>query len=212
MSVRDLSILARHIIYSHVDRFPLYGERSFTWNNIAQNNRNPLLVDYQGADGLKTGYTREAGYGLVGTASRNGRRLVLVVAGLTSAGHRKEDAQRLLDWGFRQFKTVDVFERDEIVSDARVWGGTENWVGLVTEQPLAVGLSDQERETVEVKLSYQGPLHAPVKAGTPVGEVRVLVRGKVLARQPLLTTKDVPAVDSMWQKAWDSALIMIFGG
>lgn len=212
MSVRDLAILARHLIYDHADRFALYGEPSFTWNNIAQNNRNPLLKDYPGADGMKTGFTKEAGYGLVGTALRSNRRLILVVAGLESATQRKEEAERLLDWGFRQYKQVDVFEQDEIVSEARVWGGTQNWVNLVTEKPFSVALSEREKQTVELKLSYQGPLYAPVEARKSVGEVRVYVKGKVIAAIPVVTAAHVPATEGMWEKAWDSALIMIFGG
>jgi D-alanyl-D-alanine carboxypeptidase (penicillin-binding protein 5/6) len=129
MSARDLALLARHLVYEHADRFPIYGEKSFTWNNIAQNNRNPLLADYAGADGMKTGFTRESGYGLVGTATRNSRRLIMVISGLASASDRKAEAQRLLDWGFQQFKQVDVFEKGENVAEARVWGGSEQSCG-----------------------------------------------------------------------------------
>jgi serine-type D-Ala-D-Ala carboxypeptidase (penicillin-binding protein 5/6) len=212
MSVRDLAILAQHIVYEHPDRYPLYGERSFTWNKIAQENRNPLLKDYPGADGMKTGYTKEAGYGLVGSVQRDGRRLIMVIAGLQSLGDRKQEAQKLLDWGFRQFKTVDVFEAGEIVSKARVWGGAERFVDLQVDKAFQVALTPTEQKTVEMKLSYMGPMIAPVKAGEVVGQARVIVRGKVVSEIPVVTVKDVAAVDSIWRKALDSLLIMVLGG
>jgi serine-type D-Ala-D-Ala carboxypeptidase (penicillin-binding protein 5/6) len=212
MSVRDLSVLARHIITDHPDRYKLYAEGKFTWNKIEQQNRNPLLKDYAGADGMKTGFTKEAGYGLVGSVQRDGRRLIMVVAGLKSANDRKAEAQKLLDWGFRQFKTVDVFEKDETVADARVWGGSVNWVELRTAQSFQVALTPKEQKNVELKLSYTGPLMAPVKAGTEVGKARVIVAGKVVAEVPVLTANDVPAVESIVEKALDSLSIMVFGG
>jgi serine-type D-Ala-D-Ala carboxypeptidase (penicillin-binding protein 5/6) len=212
MSVRDLAILARHIVYEHADRYPLYSEAKFTWNKIEQANRNPLLKDYAGAEGMKTGFTKEAGYGLVGTVQRDGRKLIMVVAGLKSANERKAESQKLLDWGFRQFKTADVFEKDEAVAEARVWGGVENWVELRTAEAFQVALTPKEQKSVEMKLSYTGPLIAPVKAGTEVGKARVVVNGRVVAEIPVVTSTDVAAVDSMLEKALDSLSIMIFGG
>jgi D-alanyl-D-alanine carboxypeptidase (penicillin-binding protein 5/6) len=212
MSVRDLAILARHIVYEHPNRYPLYSESKFTWNKIEQANRNPLLKDYGGAEGMKTGFTKEAGYGLVGSVQRDGRRLIMVVAGLKTANERKAESQKLLDWGFRQFKTADVFEKDETVAEARVWGGVENWVELKTAQAFQVALTPKEQKSVELKLSYTGPLIAPVKAGTEVGTARVVVNGRVVAEIPVLTSADVAAVDSMIEKALDSVSIMVFGG
>jgi len=212
MSVRDLSIVARYIITNHPDYYKMYGQPEFLWNKINQQNRNPMLKDYPGADGMKTGYTKEAGYGLVGSALRDGRRLILVIAGLPTMNDRKAEAQKLMDWGFGQFKVIDVYGQGEIVSRARVWGGAEHWVNLVVRDAMKVALSQAEQDRVEMKMSYSGPLMAPVKAGTAVGTVRILVDGKPVADAPLEVAEDVPAVDSMWKKAWDSVLIMAFGG
>jgi serine-type D-Ala-D-Ala carboxypeptidase (penicillin-binding protein 5/6) len=212
MSVRDLAILARHIVYEHADRYSLYGERSFTWNKIAQENRNPLLKDFPGADGMKTGYTKESGYGMVGSVQRDGRRLIMVVAGLESIADRKSEAQKLLDWGFRQFKTIDVFEAGEVVSKARVWGGAEQFVDLQVDKAFQVALTPTEQKTVELKITYKGPMIAPVKAGEVVGQARVIVRGKVVSEIPVVTVKDVAAVESIWRKSLDSMLIMFLGG
>jgi D-alanyl-D-alanine carboxypeptidase (penicillin-binding protein 5/6) len=211
MSVKDLANLARYIITTYPDYFKIYGQPEFTWNKIAQQNRNPLLKDYPGADGMKTGYTKEAGYGLVGTATRDGRRLIMVVAGLASTADRKVEAQRLLDWGFNQFKPISLYESGDVVSRARVWGGTSRWVNLITVDPIKVALSPAEQEKADVKVSYTGPLRAPVKAGDKVGTMRVLVDGKIISEADLQTAADVEAVDSIWAKAWDSALLMVFG-
>ncbi len=211
MSVRDLAMLARYIITTHPDYFKIYGEPEFTWNKISQANRNPLLKDYPGADGMKTGFTKEAGYGLVGTATRDGRRLIMVVAGLTSITDRKFEAQKLLDWGFNQFKTISLYEAGDVVSRARVWGGDSHWVNLITQQPIKVALLAAEQDRADIKMSYEGPLMAPVKAGAKVGTMRVIVDGKVISEADLQTASDVASVDSIWKKAWDSALLMVFG-
>lgn len=212
MSVRDLTIIARRIISEFPEYYKIYGEREFTWNNITQKNRNPLLLEYLGADGMKTGYIKEAGYGLVGSAARDGRRLVLVVAGLTSIKERREEAEKLLDWGFRQFKTIDVYSAGDVVSKARVWGGASRWVNLVIKQDLRLALSAKEQESIEVKLSYAGPLMAPVMAGDPLGTVRFMIDGKTIAEVPVETASAVDAVDSIWSRAMDSLMIMALGG
>jgi serine-type D-Ala-D-Ala carboxypeptidase (penicillin-binding protein 5/6) len=212
MSVRDLSIVARYIITNHPDYYKIYSQPEFMWNKINQQNRNPLLKDYPGAEGMKTGYTKEAGYGLVGSALRDGRRLILVVAGLPTINDRKAEAQKLMDWGFGQFKVIDVYGQGETVSRARVWGGAERWVNLVVHDAMRVALSPAEQERAEIKMSYSGPLMAPVKIGQAVGTVRVLVDGQPVIDAPLEVAEDVPAIQSMWKKAWDSVLIMAFGG
>lgn len=212
MSVRDIAMLARYIIINHPDYFPIYGEKSFTWNEITQPNRNPLLVDYPGADGMKTGFTKEAGYGLVGTVQRDGRRLIMVIAGLPSIDERKSEAEKMFDWGLSKFRAIEVYSDGDRVGQARVWGGKEDWVDLVTKGSFSVALTKEERKTAEVKLSYKGPLLAPVRAGDQVGTVKVFIEGRAIAELPVMTSESVEAVDSMWQKALDSAMIMAFGG
>ncbi|MCA0434070.1 MAG: D-alanyl-D-alanine carboxypeptidase [Proteobacteria bacterium] len=212
ISVRDLAKLAEYIINEHPEYFPLYAQREFTWNKLKQFNRNPLLSDYRGADGLKTGQTAESGYSLVGTAQREGRRLVLVIAGLPTEADRKAEAAKMLDWGLSRYRTVQVYQTGDKVGEARVWGGNRDFVDLVTRDSFQVTLTPEERATAEVKLTYQGPLLAPVTAGTVVGKVRVTVEGKTIAELPVMTSTSVEPVNSMWEKAWDSAKIMIFGG
>jgi D-alanyl-D-alanine carboxypeptidase (penicillin-binding protein 5/6) len=211
MSVRDLSVLARHIITRFPEYYRYYSLPEFTWNKITQQNRNPLLKDYPGADGMKTGYTKEAGYGLVGSAERDGRRLIMVVAGLKSIAERRQEAQSLLEWGFRQFRTIDVYAKGDRVGQARVWGGTRRSVPLLAAAGVRVALTAQEQELAEVKLAYNGPLMAPVEAGREVGKVRFIVDGITVADVPVVTAQPVEADPSMWSRALDSVFIMIFG-
>lgn len=211
MSARDLSILARSIITRFPEYYTYYSLPEFTWNKITQRNRNPLLKDYPGADGMKTGYTRESGYGLVGSAERDGRRLIMVIAGLKSINERRQEAQNLLDWGFRQFRSVDVYAKGDRVGQARVWGGTQRSVPLLAAAGVRVALTAQEQETAEVKLAYNGPLMAPVEAGKEVGKVRFIVDGVTVADVPVITAAPVEAEPSMWSRALDSVFIMIFG-
>ena len=212
MSVRDLATLARYIITKHPDFYKIYSEREFTWNKITQPSRNPLLKDYPGAEGMKTGYTEEAGYGLVASASRDGRHLILVITGLKEASRRKIEAQKLLDHGFAQYKNVSIYESGDVVSKLRVWGGAQQWVDLVTPDAFHVSLAPFEQDSADIRIAYKGPLIAPLKQGTVIGIIRVTVSGEVVAEQPITVASDVEATTSMWRKAADSALLMIFGG
>ena len=212
ISVRELALLAEYIIRKFPDYYKFYSQTSFTWNNITQQNRNPLLTDYPGADGLKTGFVKESGYGLVGSAVRNQRRLLMVISGLTSIGERREEAQKLLDWGFRQFKPFNLYEAGETVGQVRVWGGTVGTAPLVTKESVKIALSEEESRQIKVELSYKGPLVAPVTAGEKVGRIRFQLQGRTIAEQPIYTGQDVSATDSSWKRAFDSLIIMAIGG
>jgi D-alanyl-D-alanine carboxypeptidase (penicillin-binding protein 5/6) len=148
----------------------------------------------------------------VGSAVRDGRRLIVVIAGLDSIDKRKQDAQKLLDFGFSQFKMLNLYEQGEVVTKARVWGGEEDWVNLIVPDAFRYAMAPFEQERAEMKVTYSGPLIAPVKQGDQVGKLRVLIDGTVVAETPLQIANDVAATPSIWRKAADSALIMIFGG
>jgi serine-type D-Ala-D-Ala carboxypeptidase (penicillin-binding protein 5/6) len=212
MSMRDLAKLARYIQETHPDYYKIYSERSFTWNKQQQNNRNPLLTDYPGADGMKTGYTKEAGYGLVGSALRDGRRLIMVVSGLKSVQDRKVEASKLMDWGFRQYKPITVFETGDVVSKARVWGGETKSVELVVQKDFKIALSPAEQTTANISLNYNAPLLAPVPLNKRVGTVRVTASGRLIAEEDVYTAAEIKPVTSIWQRAADSVLMMVFGG
>ena len=212
VTVHELSMLAQYIIKTYPEYYKYYGQREFTWNKITQKNRNPLLIDYPGADGMKTGYTKDAGYGLVGSAIRDGRRLVLVVAGARSLDERRAEAQKILDWGFKQFRPIEIYGANDRVGRARVWGGEAHWVDLVTPKAIRLMLSPAEQQKVTVDLHYTGPLLAPVKAGAEAGSIQFNLEGRTVAEFPIETSNEIASVSSMWLKAWDSLLYMIFGG
>jgi serine-type D-Ala-D-Ala carboxypeptidase (penicillin-binding protein 5/6) len=211
-TVRELASLARYLIEVFPDQYKYYSQPEFTWNNIRQRNRNPLLGNYPGADGVKTGFISESGYSMIGSAEREGRRLVVVVAGLKSAREREEEVTRLLDYGFRQFRRVQLFATGDTVGQARVWGGEQSTVRLVAGADIVTSMSDQELAAAEARLVYKGPLVAPVKAGTEIGKVMIYASGKLVSSGPVIVRDSVEPTGSIWSRALDSALFMTFGG
>ncbi len=173
MTSRDLAILARLLIERFPEYYKIYSETEFTWNDITQGNRNPLLYRDVGADGIKTGYTREAGYCLVASAVKDGRRLILVVMGLESKRERAEEAERLLAWGFREFASYRLFQAGEQLDEAPVWMGTQPSVPLIAPTEISVNMLRAARQKMSVKLIYQQPIPAPIAAGQEVAVLTV---------------------------------------
>lgn len=212
MTARELALAARHLIRHFPEYYKLYSEREFTWNGIRQHNRNPLLGRYPGADGVKTGYTREAGYSLVASAKRDGRRLIAVITGLRSKRARAEEARKILDWGFRQFRPVRLFRDGETVTRVRVWGGDKDFVPVVVPEDIMVRLTDAERRKARLMARVKAPLVAPVKADERIGELHVLVGERTVARYPLMTGEAVAEDESMWGRALDTLKAWGLGG
>ena len=212
MTARELALAARFLIRNFPDYYKLYSVREFTWNGIRQHNRNPLLGRYPGADGVKTGYTKAAGYSLVASAKREGRRLIAVITGLRSKRERAEEARKILDWGFRQFRPVRLYKAGEKVTRVRVWGGEKDFVPVVAPEDIMVRLSDAERRKARLLAKVKGPLVAPVKAEQRIGELIVQVGKRTVARFPLQTGKAVAEDDSMWGRALDTVKAWMFGG
>lgn len=192
MSARDLATLATSIIRDYPEYYPYYSERAFTWEGIEQENRNPLLALEMGADGLKTGHTEEAGYGLVGSAVQNGRRVVFVIMGLGSTRARAEEAERIVSWAFREFTPKTLFTRNARVTDADVWLGAANTVGLVAAQDVTALVPFSDRNAAEVRAVFEGPIEAPIAKGQPVGELVVTFPGLTDQSFPLVAEEDVP--------------------
>jgi D-alanyl-D-alanine carboxypeptidase (penicillin-binding protein 5/6) len=186
MSARDLARLAGALIDKFPQYYDLFAEKSFTFNKIRQGNRNPLLYKNIGADGLKTGHTRAAGYGLVASAVRKGRRLTLVVNGLTSVNQRSRESERLLTWGFREFGSYALFKAGEVVADAEVWLGSEASLPLLIEEPLNVIMPRRARRAMKVSVNYQGPLPAPIVKGQRVATLRIEAPNFTTVERPLI--------------------------
>lgn len=191
ISVRDLALLSAHVIRSYPDFFKYYSQRDFTWNKITQKNRNPLLDLDIGADGMKTGYTKESGYGLVGTAIQNGIRLIVVVNGAPSLKERADDAKKLLEWGFRSFDPKPLVKEDQIVAEAKVFGGDARYVPLKAGKGLRIFTPHGANSRLLIRVVYTGPLHAPIAKGAQVARLKVWREKRLVLDAPLFAATDV---------------------
>jgi D-alanyl-D-alanine carboxypeptidase (penicillin-binding protein 5/6) len=201
VTARELGKLAQHIIKTYPDYYKIYGEREFTYNKIRQFNRNPLLA--WGADGMKTGFTKEAGYGLVASSQQNGMRLIVVVMGAKGEKERADEGRKLLEWGFRTFESRILFAEGQTVGEAKVFGGDKGYVPLVGDGVISIMVPRNINEKIVARVTYSGPVPAPVDRGRKVGVLKVW-RGDTLALEtPLLTAEDI-GTGSLSQRAFDA--------
>ena len=173
VTARDMALLTKLTIENFPQYYGYYAELEFIYNGIRQGNRNPLLYKNMGADGLKTGHTVNAGYGLTASAIRDGRRLILVINGLGSASGRSREAERLIEFGFREFSNYALFEAGEAIGEADVWLGDAATVPLVIEAPLVLTLTRKARRRMQVKLVYDGPIAAPIEKGARIATLTI---------------------------------------
>jgi D-alanyl-D-alanine carboxypeptidase (penicillin-binding protein 5/6) len=171
MTARDIAMLAWHTIHDHPKFYKIYAQKEFTYNKIKQGNRNPLIYGSTGADGLKTGHTEIAGYGLVASVERNGRRLIMVENGLKSMQQRADEARKLIEFGFREFENYKPFRAGETVAEADVWLGTQAKVPLVVDQDVILTLPRSARTNAKMVAQYTGPIAAPINRGDTVGQI-----------------------------------------
>ena len=176
-TAHDLARLATYIIREFPEHYEIFGEREFTWNGIKQSNRNLLLGVYAGADGLKTGHTADSGYGMVASAVQDGRRLILVVNGLANETERASETKRLLDLGFREFKSYALLKPGDVVGEAEVWAGDERAVPLTVRQPVKLMMRRASRNGLKVVLSYNEPVMSPVQRGQELGKLTISAPG-----------------------------------
>jgi len=190
-SVRDLGTLAANLINRFPQYLHYYSQKEYTYNNIKQNNRNRLLWADTTVDGLKTGHTKSAGYCLIATAQRDGRRVLTVLVGAASDSARAESSLKLLNWSFQNFDTVKLYDNERAMVTARVWEGEAETVGLGSESPVWVTVPRGKAEQVRPMAQYQQPLIAPLGKGAQVGEVSLSLDGHVLRRDSLHVLQDV---------------------
>ena len=196
MTARDLAALSLKLATDFPDLYPMFGEREYLYKDFRSNrfNRNPLLGRFPGADGLKTGHTEESGYGLAASAERDGRRLVLVVGGLSSQSERMRESQRLMQYGFRNFQHYPLFRAGETIDYAEVWLGGAATVPLILGEDLGLTLSRRQRAQMEVTLSYLNPLPAPIAEGDVIGELTVTMPDRTALSLPVLAGGGVEKV------------------
>jgi serine-type D-Ala-D-Ala carboxypeptidase (penicillin-binding protein 5/6) len=210
VTVRDLAELSRHLIQAYPQFYADFAQRDFTWNKIHQENRNPLLGMGIGADGLKTGETPQAGFGLAGSAVQDDERLIVVLAGAKSDKERADEARKLLDWGFHTFQSRVLFAPGKAIGSAKVFGGNRGYVPLVAGGPVRVMVPRDGDADLSARIDYTGPVPAPVSKGQAIGTLKVW-RGEDLALEaPLQAAEDV-GKGSMSQRAMDGATELIIG-
>lgn len=196
MSMQDLAILANHLIKDFPEFYPLFAETEFAFDNRVpsnRRNRNPVLTMGIGADGLKTGHTEEAGYGLVGSAKQGDRRVIFVVTGLDSTAARAQESQAIVNWAFRQFTMRDIAKAGQSFARADVWMGAAPSVDLVAPEDLSVLMPALAAAEVDAEVVFTGPIEAPIAAGDPLAELVFTPEGMFEVRLPLVADKDVPA-------------------
>ncbi len=210
MSVREIAKLARFIIKTYPEQYKLFNERDFTWNKIHQTNRNPLLNALTSADGLKSGYTKDGGYGIVGSAVQNGIRLIVAVNGVEDPDDRLTEAKKLLEWGFRNFEVRHLFEAGQIVGYAKVFGGQSSSVALTAKEPVAVMVQKSGADKLLARIIYTGPVRAPIDSGQFIGTVRVWRGSNVAVEIPLYASESI-GTGSMTRRAFDTASETVIG-
>lgn len=210
MSAEDLGKLAAHIVRTYPDYYKYFAIPEFTWSNIRQPNRNTLIGPNTGVDGLKTGHTLAAGYGITASSVRDGRRLILVVNGLKSERERVEEGRRLLDIGYREFKSYQLLAAGDTVGEADLFAGAKDKVALTVKDPVRMLMPIAGRRDMKVTLSYNGPIKAPVAAGQEIGSLRVSVPGKEDKVVPVVAAEAVSSsgfIDNMMR----GLVSLIFG-
>jgi serine-type D-Ala-D-Ala carboxypeptidase (penicillin-binding protein 5/6) len=210
MTVRELAKLARYIIQTYPEFYKLFGEREFTWNKIRQQNRNPLLNSLEGADGLKTGYTKDGGYGMVGSAVQNGIRLIVVVNGLEDPDDRASEAKKMLEWGFRNFEARTLFSANQPVGYAKMFGGDSRSVKLASPEPIKVMVQKNGTDKLIARVVYNGPVRAPIASGQQVGVVRVWRGANIAMETPVYATEAV-GMGSTMRRAIDGVSELVIG-
>ncbi len=204
VTAREMAKLALYVVQTYPEYYKYFGEKEFTWNNIRQQNRNPLLTMSIGADGLKTGNIEKGDFGMVGSAVQDGRRLIVAVYGAKTAKERAEEARKLLQWGFRNFEEKELFKAGEPVGPASVYGGTQGSVDLVSKTDVKVLLPRGATERLTGKIVYEGPVIAPVTEGQKIGRLEIKRGANVVLEQPLEASAAVEQ-GSLSRRAFDAA-------
>jgi D-alanyl-D-alanine carboxypeptidase (penicillin-binding protein 5/6) len=212
MTARDLAILGNYLIQNYPEYYHYFGQKEFKYREkFTFRNRNPLVWADIGVDGLKTGYLKESGYGLVASGKRGDQRLVLVIAGLESEKERESEARRMMEWGFKSFKPFRLFDAGEKVSDALVWGGEQHYVPLIGEGDIDLLLPATATGAVSASIIYEGPIKAPIKKGDQIATLRVNAAESSATNEiPLYAGENIES-SNFAMRGIDSLLVLAFG-
>ncbi len=189
-TLEDLAKIAQYTIENHYELYQMYKISDFTYNGIKQDNRNPLLYTFEGTDGFKTGYTEAAGYGLVGSAERGDRRLIVVLNGLESSKSRAQESLRLMDWGFNNFQLVDFYKKNEVIQEIDTWLGKEDKVDLVALEDISVSIPKAQLSSAKVTVLVEEPIATPIKIGDQIAKLQISFADKQVDF-PLYSGEDI---------------------
>ena len=189
-TAEDLAKIAQYTIENHYELYQMYKISDFTYNGIKQDNRNPLLYTFEGTDGFKTGYTEAAGYGLVGSAERGDRRLIVVLNGLESSKSRAQESLRLMDWGFNNFQLVDFYKKNEVIQEVDTWLGKEDKVDLVALENISVSIPKAQLSSAKVTVLVEEPIATPIKVGDQIAKLQISFADKQVDF-PLYSGEDI---------------------
>ena len=211
MTASDLAILSSRIIKDFPQFFSLFKEKKFSYNNISQNNRNPLLYSYNFADGLKTGYTEDSGYSLAATAVKSNRRLILILSGLNSEKERKDEAKKLFEWAFKNFVNISLYKKEDVVQQIDVWIGKKAVTDLYSKQDIIFTVKKENRKNFQAKVIFDNPVVAPINTETAYGKLVVGNTTNGLLEYPLYS-KEIIEKAGFFKKITNSLSYLIFGG
>lgn len=209
-TARDLALLAEALINGHPEHYRIYSEKYYQYNGINQPNRNKLLFRDKSVDGLKTGHTEEAGYGLVASALRDNMRLIAVVLGTTSEDKRAQEAQKLLSYGFRYYQTHQLYSAGDEISKTRVWGGKSDELGLELREDIVLTIPHGAHSSLSAETSIDEVIKAPVTTGQVLGELTISLDGDTLVVADLVAQADVEPAE-FFARLWDSIRLFFSG-
>ncbi len=211
MTASDLAILSSRIIKDFPQFFYLFKEKKFSYNNISQNNRNPLLYSYNFADGLKTGYTEDSGYSLAATAVKSNRRLILILSGLNSEKERKDEAKKLFEWAFKNFVNISLYKKEDVVQQIDVWIGKKAVTDLYSKQDIIFTVKKENRKNFQAKVIFDNPVVAPINTETAYGKLVVGNTTNGVLEYPLYSKETIEKA-GFFKKITNSLSYLIFGG
>ncbi|MCP5292263.1 MAG: D-alanyl-D-alanine carboxypeptidase [Burkholderiales bacterium] len=206
-SVHDLTLLAAAIIRDFPEFYPLYSLKEYTYNNITQPNRNRLLWLDPHVDGMKTGWTKTAGYCLITSAKRDKRRLISVIMGTKSAGERSKESQRLLNYGFQFYDTVHLYKKGEVLTSIELWKGSQDEFKAGFDADVYFSIPKGQADNLKATMEYKQPLIAPVSAGQEVGSVKFTLNDQLVEIYPLVALEEV-GEGNFVERAWDSLKLL----
>ena len=186
----DLALIAKYTIENHPELYEMYKLTEYTYSGIKQDNRNPLLLTFEGSDGFKTGYTKAAGYGIVGSAERGGRRLIIVLNGLGSSRSRAQESLRLMDWGFNNFELVNFYKKNELVFEASTWLGKDEKVNLIALNEIKVSIPKAQLSSAKVDVLIEEPIQTPINKGDIIANLQISFADKEIVF-PLAAGEDI---------------------